>query len=59
MREKGDLEVRKVPGTNNPADQLTKYLGGGEVDKGLRMLGMEERDGRAQESIKVKGKGGG
>ena len=45
--------MKKVLGTMNPADQLTKYLGPGEVGKGVGMLGMEYKDGRAKSSVKV------
>ena len=45
--------MKKVLGTMNPADQLTKYLGPGEVGKGVGMLGMEYRDGRAKSNVKV------
>ena len=47
------FEVKKVLGTMNPAGKLMKYLGPGEVGKGVGMLGMEYRDGRAKSSVKV------
>ena len=53
LRESGGFEVKKVPGTMNPADQLTKYLGAGDVGKGVEMLGMEFRGGRAERGVEV------
>ena len=51
LREEGSLEVKKVLGTENPADQLTKYLGPAEVDKGMAMAGVEVREGRSEVAV--------
>jgi hypothetical protein len=53
LREREGVEVKKVRGTENPADQLTKYLGAGEVDKAVQMVGMEFREGRAEKGVEV------
>ena len=53
LKEGGGFDVKKVKGTENPADQMTKYLGAGEVEKGVEMLGMEFREGRADGSIRM------
>ena len=53
LREEGTLEVRKVEGESNPADQLTKYLHPCKVDKGLALTGQEAREGRAEVSAGV------
>ena len=59
LREDGGLEVKKVKGTANVADQCTKYLNGGEVERGVEMLGMQFRGGRAERAMEVvKGWGG-
>ena len=45
----GTFELRKVKGTENPADLFTKYLTGNEkVVELLRMFGCEYMDGRPQ-----------
>ena len=54
LREEGKLEMQKVKGTQNPADQLTKYLSVQEVEKGLKMLKMEGREGRPSIATGVK-----
>ena len=53
LRGKGGIYVMKVKGTSNPADQVTKYLGAGDVMKGVNMVGMEFREGRAEKGVKV------
>lgn len=53
LREGGGLEVRKVKGTENVADQCTKYLSGEGVRKGVVMLGMEFREGKAEKAVEV------
>ena len=53
LKEGGGFDVRKVKGTENPADQMTKHLNAGEVERGVRMMGMELREGRAEGSIRV------
>ena len=45
---KEKLTMNKVPGTENPADMGTKGLNGEFIDKFIKMLGMEHREGRAE-----------
>ena len=45
LKEK--LSLNKVPGSENPADMGTKGLNGDMIDKFVRMLSMEHREGRA------------
>ena len=40
--------MNKVLGTENPADMGTKGLSGDQIDKFVRMLCMEHREGRAE-----------
>ena len=54
LREEGKVEVKKVKGTVNPADQLTKYLNPVDVERGLDMTAMEPKDGRAEVCAEVK-----
>ena len=53
MRADGGGTVKKVKGTENPADQLTKYLGKESVEKGVESLGMEFREGRADGGVEM------
>lgn len=53
MREEGEVMVQKISGKGNVADQLTKYLGNKEVERGLQMLGMEVRTGRPEGAVKL------
>ena len=41
------LQVRKVLGTENPADLLTKHLSAGDMWKTLEKLSMSPEEGRA------------
>ena len=45
---KEKIRMNKVLGTENPADMGTKGLSGDQIDKFVRMLDMEHRDGRAE-----------
>ena len=42
---KGDIEVRRVAGHENPADLMTKYLSQKDVIDRLGLMGMEWRVG--------------
>ena len=52
-QERGDLRYRKVKGTENPADALTKAMTRGEMEKYLEMLAMETRSGRAEKGLQM------
>ena len=55
LREEGGVTIKKVKGTANPADQLTKHLIPREVEKGLELCGMERREGRAKRTVRLQG----
>ena len=59
IQEKQDLHqlaMRKVLGTDNPADLMTKYLTRSVIDTHLQFMGHHRADGRAQAGLKVQGK---
>ena len=47
------LSVIKVPGPENPADLMTKYLPAAEIEKHLETLAVERRDNRAESAPKL------
>ena len=51
--EDGELEVKKVLGTENPADAMTKNLSGGKIRELMEKISQEERIGRAGMSLHV------
>ena len=51
--ETEELRYRKVKGTENPADALTKALSGSAIQKYLPWGGLESREGRADSSLEV------
>ncbi len=54
LRADGGVSVKKVKwGTENPTDQLTKYLGKESVEKGIEWLGLEFREGGAEDGVEV------
>ena len=58
IQEKQDLhqlEMRKVQGTNNPADLMTKYLTRTVIDTHLGFIGQQRAEGRAQAGLQVQG----
>ena len=55
--EEGEIHIEKVLGTENPADLMTKYLPAGKVDKYMTKLGQEQREGRAEKSLKTQNVG--
>ena len=59
IQEKQDLhqlEMRKVLGTDNPVDLMTKYFTRSVIDTHLQFMGHDRADGRAQAGLKVQGK---
>ena len=59
IQEKQDchqLELRKVLGTHNPADLMTKYLTRTVIDTHLQFMSHQRADGRAKAGLKVQGK---
>ena len=53
--EKG-LELRKVLGTENPADLMTKHLARQPLDKCMLQLNQHRTSGRASAGLDVQGK---
>jgi hypothetical protein len=45
--KRGDLEVKKCWGGENPADLLTKYLNRDQMSKSMLLFGLKIREGRA------------
>ena len=43
---KGDIELLKVLGTENPADAFTKYLDAASLDRAMSKLNVEFMEGR-------------
>ena len=53
-----EFELRKVLGTNNPADLFTKHLESrAKIDQLVTLLGCEYRSGRAAAAPQLKGHG--
>ena len=51
----GDMDLRKVLGTENPADALTKYVDAGTLDKCMKATGLELREGRSEAAPEAMG----
>ena len=51
------LELRKVLGTENPADMMTKHLPRQPLDKCMGQLNQTRAQGRAKAGLDVQGKG--
>ena len=51
--EDGELGYKKIKGSENPADLLTKPLVSSDVQRYTAALGFETRDGRADKSLRV------
>ena len=51
----GAMDLRKVLGTENPADALTKYVDAGTLDKCMKAMGLELREGRSEAAPEAMG----
>lgn len=51
--EEGELNFKKVIGTENPADLFTKHLPRRNVDEGMFRASASCLDGRAESSLRV------
>ncbi len=51
--ETEELRYRKVKGTENPADILTKSLPSTTIHKYLQEVGIDTRTGRAESSLEL------
>ena len=56
-QDREDLELRKVLGTENPADLMTRYLTRAAADRCKGYLSQEKVAGRARSGLKVQGGG--
>ena len=52
-----DLELRKVLGTDNPADLMTKHLACQPLDKCMLQLNQHRAAGRAKSGFRIQGAG--
>ena len=52
-----EAEYKKVLGTDNPADLMTKYLSRDKIDGCLKQLGQEMKEGRAEMGLELQGQG--
>ena len=53
--EEGELSVRKVGGTENPADAMTKYLASTKMAENMSRMSFRYEEGRAEKSLRVDG----
>ena len=53
QRARARLPLIKCPGTDNPADMMTKYLSAPEIWKYVKRLSMTSREGRAQAAAQL------
>ena len=51
--ENGELVYKKIKGTSNPADLMTKALVGEDIRRYMLVAGQEVRDGRADKSLQL------
>ena len=49
----GELKYKKVLGTSNPADLMTKYLAEKDIEKYMNIINQEYRKGRAETALDV------
>ena len=49
----GDFTLNKVPGPENPADLLTKYLDGPSIEKHVKRMAIKYEGGRAESAPKL------
>ena len=56
-QDRKDLEYRKVLGTENPADMMTKHLLRDPLDKCMQELNQWRLSGRARSGLDIQGSG--
>ena len=49
--EEGEIRYRKVKGTENPADAMTKALAQADIEKYMKMIGQHAAQGRAEKGL--------
>ncbi len=52
-QRRGDIQLEKVPGSNNPADMWTKNVDHEVRNRHMTRIGFEYRDGRAQKAVSL------
>ena len=55
LQDREGTEFRKVLGTENPADMMTKYLARDKIDGCLELIGQTRLDGRADKGLNIQG----
>ena len=55
IQDREGVTYRKVLGTENPADLMTKYLGRDVLNGHMSKLGQEVREGRAEKGLEMQG----
>ncbi len=53
VQKRGNVYYNKIPGTENPADAMTKYLTKPILDKHTKAMGFKYEMGQADHSLKV------
>ena len=57
--ERGELDFKKIKGTENPADLMTKYVQPSEIHKYMHALNQDFREGRASLALELSASGHG
>ena len=55
QQDREETEFRKILGTENPADLMTKYLTREKIDACLVRISQQMRDGRADKGLELQG----
>ena len=55
VQDREGVTYRKVLGTDNPADLMTKYLTRDKMDACMQTIGQEIRQGRAKSGLDIQG----
>ena len=55
VQDREETEFRKILGTENLADLMTKYLVRDKIDLCLRKINQERREGRASKGLELRG----
>ena len=55
VQDREETEFKKILGTQNPADLMTKYLVRDKIDMCLEKISQERREGRAQKGLELQG----
>ena len=55
VQDREETEFRKILGTENPADLMTKYLSRDKIDACLAKIDQRMREGRASKGLELQG----